>query len=312
MPSDSAFVQSALRGVAVGLLTPFDAEGEIDHRKLRENAEELGDRDIQTFLATANISEYHALSREERIAVVEKSVEALPAEACVLAGTGGATDEAKNLIRAYDKIGVDAMMIMPPDHTYVHEQGLLGYYRKLGETAESPLVPYIRGFVPSVSFLVELTNLDPVAGIKYALPDPSILGAAIDAGQDDVVWINGLAEPYAVPFWAVGAEGFSAGVSNFRPIVGLSLFEALNFGEWGRARELAAMCVPFQQFRDEAGHASQIEGGVSVPAVKKALELAGLFGGRVREPLVELTAAEERRVESLYATLDERIEAVIS
>ncbi|MFC4440343.1 MULTISPECIES: dihydrodipicolinate synthase family protein [Natrialbaceae] len=305
-------VQEHLRGVAVGLLTPFDKNREINHSELAENAHDLYDEGIQTFLTTANISEYHSLSQQERIDSAETVVEALPDDACVLAGVGGSTKSAQELIRAYDDIGVDAHMIMPLDHTYVHEMAAIKYYHELDSVAKAPLVPYARGFNPSVEFLAELTRVDGVAGIKYALKDPVKLGEAAAAGADDVVWVNGLAEPYAISFWAEGAEGFSAGVSNFRPEVGLELFEALQNEEWERARELRNICMPYQKFRDETGSENTIPGAISVSAVKKGLELAGFNCGEVREPIRVLSEENERRAEELYNQLDDDIARVIS
>ncbi|RKD89217.1 dihydrodipicolinate synthase family protein [Halopiger aswanensis] len=313
MPLSADQVRDRLRGVAVGLLTPFDDDLEIEHEKLAENARTLYDEGVQTFLATANISEYHSLSTNERVAVAETSVDALPDDACVLAGVGGSTSHAQELIRAYDDVGVDAMMIMPPDHTYIHEQGLLEYYRELDSATDTPLVPYVRGFDPSVDYLAGLTRVDGVVGIKYALEDPVKLGAGINAGADDVVWVDGLAEPFAVSFWAEGAEGFSAGVSNFRPEIGLELYEALSDGDWERARKLRDICLPYQNFRGETGQDNEIPGAISVSAVKKGLELAGLNagGGAVREPIRPLSAEEERRAEDLYRQLEDDIESLI-
>ena len=311
MPLPVEQVRARLRGVAVGLLTPFDADLEIEHGKIEENARDIYDRGIRTFLATANISEYHSLSHEERIEVARTSVNALPDDACVLAGVGGSTAAATELIRAYDRVGVDAMMIMPPDHTYIHERGLLEYYRKLDAATETPLVPYVRGFDPSVNYLADLTRIDGVVGIKYALKDGVKLGEGVAAGDDDVVWVDGLAEPFAVSFWGEGIEGFSAGVSNFRPEVGLELFDALAEGDWERARTLRNICMPFQRLRDETGADNSIPGAVSVSVVKKGLELAGLHGGAVREPIRPLSGENERRAEELYNQLDDNIARLI-
>ena len=63
-------VRDRLRGVAVGLLTPFDSDGKIRYSALESNARDIADRGVGTFLAAANISEYHSLSQDERIAVV--------------------------------------------------------------------------------------------------------------------------------------------------------------------------------------------------------------------------------------------------
>ncbi len=311
MSTPSREVRRRLRGVSVGLLTPFDDDGAIEHPKLEANARSLSDSGMRTFLAAANISEYHSLSTAERVAVTETSVDALPDDACVLAGVGGALGDAKETVRAYDRVGADAMMVMPPDHTYVHERGLLDYYRALGSVTDSPLVPYVRGFEPTVDTLADLTRIDGVEGIKYALTDPVRLGAAVDAGADDVVWVDGLAEPYAVSFWAEGVEGFTAGVSNFRPEIGLALYEALSNGEWDRARDLRNACLPYQHFRDEIGADNTLPGAFSVAAVKKGLELAGLHGGDVRTPIRSLSPDQERRAEELYDRLDADIERLV-
>jgi 4-hydroxy-tetrahydrodipicolinate synthase len=138
------------------------------------------------------------------------------------------------------------------------------------------------------------------------------LGTGVAAGADDVVWVDGLAEPYAVSFWAEGAEGFSAGVSNFRPEVGLALFDALQNEDWELARELRNICMPYQNFRDETGTENTIPGAISVPVVKKGLELAGFNAGDVREPIRPLSAEDERRAEELYNQLDDDISRIVS
>jgi len=304
-------VKARLRGVSFGLLTPFDTDGDIDHDHLTENARSLYEQGARTFLATANISEYHSLTHDERVAHAETSVSALPEDACVLAGVGGSTAEARKLVRAYENCGVDAIMVMPPDHTYIHERGLLDYYRDIGAATHQPLVPYVRGFDPSVDYLDALTHVESVAGIKYALEDPVKLGAAVARGADDVVWVDGLAEPYAVSFWAEGVEGFSAGVSNFRPEVGLALYDALRAEDWDRARKLRDLCLPYQRLREATGPDNTLPGAMSVPVVKKGLELAGLHGGHVREPIRPLGDAERDRAEELYARLDDGIDRLL-
>jgi len=105
------------------LLTLFDSDGRIRYDALEANATQLNSQGIRTCLAPANISEYHTLSQSERVKIAETSVDTLPSSACVLAGVGGATSDARDLVQAYERADVDAMMVMPPDHTYVHEQG---------------------------------------------------------------------------------------------------------------------------------------------------------------------------------------------
>jgi len=290
-----------LRGVAAGVLTPFDAALDVDHDAIASNVAFLSERGITTLLAAANISEYHALTHEERIASVETVVDAAPDATTVLAGVGGATRTALDAAAGAEAAGADAAMVMPPDHTYVHESGLLTYYEKLGAGSDLPLVPYVRGFDPSVDFLSDLAALDSVAGVKYAVEDVPKFAAAVAADDTDTVWVDGMAEPYAPSLWLEGAEGFTAGVSNVVPELGLELFDALEQGDWKRAKELRDLAQPFQNFRGRAGDGN-FPGALSVPAVKHAMGLAGMENGdgRVREPIVELTDEEETEVEELY------------
>ena len=47
----------------------------------------------------------------------------------------------------------------------------------------------------------------------------------------------------------------------------------------------------------------------SVPALKTGLEMAGLYGGPVREPLVELSESDERRARKLYGDIEAFVES---
>jgi 4-hydroxy-tetrahydrodipicolinate synthase len=298
-----ATLEEGLRDVATGILTPFDDELAIDHDALAANARALHEEGIGTFLACANVSEYHSLSHDERTAVVRTSVDALPDSATVLAGAGGSTKTTIALGQAYAGCGVDAVMVMPPHHTYRHERGLLRYYEAVGAAVDVPLVPYLRGFDPSVGFVADLTRLDAVAGIKWTVPDVPAFAASVAAGADDVVWINGLGEPYAPALYLEGAAGLSSGIGNFEPAVGLALFEALEAGDVERAREIRDAATPYMEFRDERGENNALPAANRIPALKAGLEFAGLVGGPVREPLVDLSEADRERARDLYDDL---------
>lgn len=298
-------VKDGLRGVAAGLLTPFE-EGTLDiaHDELADNARMLYDRGIRTYLAVANISEYHSLTHEERIASAETAADALPDDAVVLGGVGGSTRTAVELVEAYAEAGIDAIMVMPPDHTYKHERGLLEHYRQLDAASDLPLSPYVRGFDPSIDFIAALSELDGVVGMKWALPDVPKFAEAVAASSDDIVWVDGMAEPHALALWAEGAEGFSAGVSNFQPRIGLALFDALRAEDWERAREIRNVCTPYMNFRGEKGEDNVFGAANSVPAVKYGLDLAGLYGGPVRPPIVGLSEEDKARAEDMYAAIE--------
>jgi 4-hydroxy-tetrahydrodipicolinate synthase len=291
-------LKPSLRDVAAGVLTPFEDDGTIRHADVEANARYLWDRGVRVFLGAANVSEFHALTHTERIDVVASVTDAVPDEATVLAGAGGSIETVLELDRAASENGADAVMLMPPDHTFLHREGLIEYYERIGSASELPLVPYLRGLDLTPETVAGIAECSNVVAIKYALEDVSCFANAVDTCDADVVWINGMAEPYAPSLWAEGARGFTSGVGNFRPSLSLALYRALDAGEWDRARTLRNATFPFQSYRAGAGDGG-FPGANSVPALKIGLESVGLYGGPVRPPIASLSEAEARRAREL-------------
>ncbi|MCU4742589.1 dihydrodipicolinate synthase family protein [Halobacteria archaeon AArc-m2/3/4] len=299
-----------LRDVAAGMLTPFDETDtdEIRDTELAATAQWLYDGGIRLYLACANISEYHSLTQDERIETARVVCDALPEDATVLAGAGGSTKSAIELAQAHQENGADGIMVMPPDHIFKHEQGVVDYYHRLADAVDIGIVPYIRGFDATVGLLRGITAHENVVGVKWAISDIELFSECVAATDDDVVWMCGMAEPPAPAYYYEGAEGFSAGVTNFEPRLGIALFDALEAGDDDLAHELRDLSFPFMNLRAERGEDNVYAGANSVPAVKRGLELAGQYGGPVREPLVELSDADTQRADEYYEELQAGLE----
>lgn len=96
-----------------------------------------------------------------------------------------------------------------------------------------------------------------------------------------------MAEPPAPSYYLEDAEGFSTGVTNFKPQLGLKLFKALETGNYARARQLRDLSYPLITLRSKSGENNIYSGANSVLVVKYGLRLAGRYSGTIREPLVE-------------------------
>jgi 4-hydroxy-tetrahydrodipicolinate synthase len=305
-----AGLRADLRDVAAGVLTPFDEDDTdtVREDELAANARWLSDRGLGLFLACANISEYHSLSHEERIASVRVVCDALPADATVLGGVGGSTKTARSLARAHESNGADGIMVMPPDHTFKHETGVARYYHRIADAVDIGVVPYVRGMDVTVRLLDRVVDHPDVVGVKWAVSDLELFSKCVDSASDDIVWVCGMAEPPASAYVLEGAAGFSAGVTNFVPRLGLALFDALEDGAFEHARRLRTLARPLMDLRAGAGEDNVYPGANSVPVVKRGLELAGQYGGPVREPLVDLPEPVRDRVDERYATLQQELD----
>lgn len=306
MSQRQADLKENLRDVAFTTATPFTADREaVDHGALADNLEALYDAGARLFIPCGNTGEYYALSHEERVEIVRTHAETLPDDATVVAGVAGSTKTATDLIGTHEESGVDGVMVMHPDHTYLHRDGLVEYYRRLADATDTGLVLYKRGHDVPDDVLTELTAHGSVAGVKYAVNDVKGFSAAVSDAAGDAVWLTGSAERYAPAYHLEGARGLTTGIGNFAPEAPLALFEALEARDYDRAREIRDLLRPFEDLREESGENNATVAANNVPAVKHAMDLAGLEGGPVREPLVELSEADRERATACYERVRE-------
>jgi 4-hydroxy-tetrahydrodipicolinate synthase len=300
-------LRAAVRDVAFTVPTPFTGDGDaVHHDALRANLRSLRDAGARVVLPNGNTGEYYSLSREERVAVAETTVDAVGEDCTVVAGLGGSTKTVLTLLDAYEAAGVDAAMVMPPGHTYLHEAGVREYYRRIAAATDLGVVPYKRGPRPSAETVAALTDLENVVCVKFAEADVDRFARAVAESEGDVVWSVGLAERYVPAFAAEGATVFTTGVGNVLPAPVLTLMDAVREGDLDRARTVRDALRPYEDLRAETGPDNRFDAANNVPAVKYGMDLAGRYGGPVREPLVPLSPTDRERCEAVYEDLRDR------
>lgn len=299
-------VYDSLRDVAFTTPTPFTQdESEVAHDELATNLRFIVEAGASLVVPCGNTGEYYALTDEERIAVVQTHVDAVGDEATVVAGVGGSKKHATRLARQYEEAGADAILVMDPNFTYLHERGLLEYYRAIIEAVDVGVVVYKRGEKVSKRLLTELSTEEQVVGVKYAVNDIKAFSQVRSDAPGDVVWINGIAERYALSFHVEGASGYTTGIGNFVPEATLALHDALIAENYDRALELREALRPLEDIREECGTDNTLRTANNVPVVKYGQELADLYGGPCREPLVELPDDDAARVRDVYENVQQ-------
>ncbi|WP_137285846.1 dihydrodipicolinate synthase family protein [Halorussus salinisoli] len=301
-------LKEKLRGVAFTTITPFSEDGdEVLYDELKQNARAIDEAGGEIFIPCGNSGEYYALTDEERVMTVQATIEAVDDDNAVVAGVGGSTKTAISLAEQYQEAGVDAIMVMHPDHTYLHERGLLEYYRRIIEAVDCGVVLYKRGPELTEDIIAELSTEDNVVAVKYAVNDIKAFSRAVENVPGDIVWSNGIAERFAPAFALEGAEGFTTGIGNFVPEATLALMDALRDEDWERAKHVREVLRPYEDLREETGPNNEFSAANNVPAVKYGMELAGRYGGPVREPLVELSEEDKERAEQYYEDIQEAV-----
>ena len=106
---------------------------------------------------------------------------------------------------------------------------------------------YLRNDAIGTQAIADLCAVPGVKGVKWATPNPLKLAAAINACDPSIVWVGGLAEVWAPPFYAVGARGFTSGLINVWPERSMAIHAALEAADYAEANRLIARNGPVRR-----------------------------------------------------------------
>src|SRR6185503_523983 len=144
----------------------------------------------------------------------------------------------------------------------------VAYVQRIAEAGGGlPLMLYLRNDGIGLDAIEALTKVPGVAGVKWACPTPMRLAEAIRRCDPGIVWVDGLAEPWAPPLYAVGARGFTSGLINVWPEHSVAIHRALDGGNYAEAMRLIDIMSGFEEIRAEE------QNGTNVTGVKAALQL---------------------------------------
>ncbi|MBP0482679.1 dihydrodipicolinate synthase family protein [Sagittula salina] len=271
-------LRTALTGVSGILVTPFDAQGDIAPDLQKPIVDRAIAAGVQVLTANGNTGEYYGLTLAEAQAMVGAAAAHVAGRVPLVAGVGRGVRDAQALAETSAQAGAAALMIHQPPDPFVAPRGLVHYLEAIREAADLPLILYLRNDAIGTDAIARLANVDGVAGVKWATPNPMKLRAAMEASPGHITWTGGLAEIWAPALYAVGARGFTSGLINVWPERSVAINAALEAGDYAEARRLIADMQVFEDIRAEE------QGGANVPGVKAALQMMGEDCGPARPP----------------------------
>ncbi|WP_114558756.1 dihydrodipicolinate synthase family protein [Desertihabitans aurantiacus] len=285
---DRSRLTTRLAGVVAIPVTPFGADGAVAEQTFVDLLDRLVTAGVEAVTPNGNTSEFYSLTGAEARRCAELAVRAVDGRASVLVGVGHDVATAVAAAEHAREVGAELVMVHQPVHPFVSAGGWVDYHRAVADAVPGlGVVPYVRDPAVTAAQLTALCDSCPnVVGIKYAVADPVRFAAvARDVGLDRLVWIAGLAEPYAPSAWVCGATGFTSGLVNVAPDTSLALLAALRAGDVPAAMAVWERVRPFEELRAADRSAD------NVSVVKEALAQLGLCRPGVRPPLRQLGEA---------------------
>lgn len=281
-----------LRGILAAVTTPFTADGEaVDEQNLRAQVERLIAAGIHGLVPTGTTGEFMTLTPQEYRRVIELYVEAVDGRVPVVAGVGAlSTKGAIELARHAEKVGVDAIMVVPPFYDPLDFATLKAFLTAVAESITLPIVYYnvpgATGIHLTADQIAELGDIDRVDYLKDTSGDAVALADLLASRGDRIKAFNGWD---TLTFFGIasGAEASVWGAAGIVPDLAVELWEALaEKGDLTRGRELWRHLWAISDFLESVNY---------VAGVKAGLDLIGHSAGPARLPIQPLSAEQRRR-----------------
>lgn len=270
-------LQDALAGISGILVTPFDGADAVAPARLAPIVARCAAAGVDALTVNGNTSEFYGLSFAEAERMQAEVPALVAGRARVVAGIGRSVGEAVRLASRAKADGADAVMVHQPPDPFVSPRGVEAYVRRVAEAAGLPVVLYLRNPGIGDAAIAALCTLPGIMAVKWASPDLMALARAIRAAPE-VLFVCGLAEPWAPPMAALGARGFTSGLINVAPERPVAILSAIRAGDFAQANALIAEIGAFEALR--AGE----QNGANVSVVKAALSLMDEDVGPARPP----------------------------
>ncbi|MFB7470201.1 4-hydroxy-tetrahydrodipicolinate synthase [Kitasatospora sp. NPDC056184] len=290
---------SVIRGSLAPVVTPFTAEGAVDHDSLRALVRWQLDSGSHGISLGGSTGEPSAQSVAERIAAMRTAADEIADRVPFLPGTGSAKlDETLELTAAAAELGADAALVITPYYARPTQEALYRWYATVArEFPDLPLVVYNVPSRTAVDIEPEtvrrlFTDFDNVVGVKETTKDFEHFSRVIHAcGPELLVW-SGI-ELLCLPLMALGGAGFISAVANLAPAAVARMYELWEQGDHAGARELHYRLHPLVDLLFVETNPA--------PAKWVLAQQGRIASGHVRPPLTAPTEAGLERIRALLA-----------
>ncbi|MFK0276185.1 4-hydroxy-tetrahydrodipicolinate synthase [Ensifer sp. NPDC090286] len=277
-----------LTGVMPALVTPFDANGQIDFKAFEKLLVHLREAGVTGWVPNGSTGEYFSQSTEERRDVLQFVKDfAKPGEILIAGTNASATREVIEQTAMAREIGYDTVLLAPPFYTRPTQEELIRHYETVLAAVDVNLVLYSYpakdGSDISFELMDNFADNPRVIGIKES---SGVLQRAIHIAsryEGKIQLVSG-SDDIALDFMFWGAESWICGPSNCMAKACCDLDRAYKSGDLGKAREMMKTLYRAMNI---------LESGKFVQKIKYGCELQGLPVGECRSPLGSLTIEEK-------------------
>lgn len=291
-------------GVFPALTTKFTASDQIDWDAMGRHLEFQLDAGVHGLIILGSLGENATLSMEEKLDMVrffaDQDRRGRPLIACIAECS---TREAKHFAAAAEDAGADGFMLLPPMRYPSDHRETMTYLHDVAMASDLPFMLYNN----PVAYGTDITPEDFIRlgdnvrfeAIKESAADTRRFSDIRRLTGDRFALFCGV-DDLALECFALGADGWVAGLVVAFPRETVRLWELCRDGRWAKARALYEWFLPLLHLDI---------GPKFVQQIKLVEALVGVGSAKVRAPRLQLAEADASRVEALLAeAMDKRPE----
>jgi len=273
--------------IMTAMVTPFGKDGNVDYELLKKLIDHLLSTGTDGILVSGTTGEGPTLTEEEKIELIEKTVEYVAGRVPVVVGTGSnntkATIEYTNKVAKID--GVDAALVVVPYYNKPDQAGMIAHFTAVADNVNLPIVMYNipgrTGVTMEVKTIAELSKHQNIIGIKDCTGIVNMAEIVANTPNDFLAFTGEDADALAAR--NVGAQGVISVASHLFGKEISQMYAANSKGDNEIAGEL---------MRDLTPKMKALFSHPSPSPVKAALNHVGIEVGGCRLPILALDDAQ--------------------
>ena len=277
------------------MITPFDANLEVNYDKAAELALDLLKRGTDAFVISGTTGEAPTLSKEEKKQLFKVVKDAVGSKAQVWAGTGNNnTQVSVEMNRMAEDLGMDGTLCITPYYNKPTQEGMYQHFKTLAQNTSLPIMIYNVPGRTGINILPEtilrLTEFENIAAVKEASGSITQIAELVRILPERVAVYSG-DDGILLPALAVGAVGVVSVASH---VCGPDMQAMINAFLAGNVKEATALHQKMMPVFSGMFVCSN-----PIP-VKESMNLLGYDVGGFRLPMVH---ASEKDMETIKTVL---------
>jgi 4-hydroxy-tetrahydrodipicolinate synthase len=279
------------KGVYPAATTQFDEALAVDLPATKKVLDNLVVDGVDGLVVLGTCGENNSLEPEEKRAVLKAAVEVVAKRVPIVTGVSELTTErAVKYVQDAEKIGIDALMVLPAMVYVPTEDELFEHFKRIAAATSLPIMIYNNptGYRVEISLklLERLAEIPNVVAVKESATDTRRFTDVINAFGSRFTVLAGL-DDVALEGLMLGATGWVSGLTSAFPKESVAIIKAMDEGRIEEARAIYRWFMPLLHL--DSCHDL-------VQGIKLAEALMGRGSERVRMPRLPLNGARREQV----------------